>query len=518
LERPDCHRDPNYSRLTIALEMNQIQSNRLESLLGSLYSRINYERQSKAGSGHFKLQNMRRFLERLGNPHLDYPVVHVAGTKGKGSVTTLIGQILQASGRKTGVYLSPHLEAINQRMNVGGKLISDAQLEAVLDEIAPVADQLDQELASEGFSQLTFFEIITAAAFVFFKQQQADAVVLEVGLGGRLDSTNVCQPNVCVITNISLDHTRQLGSTLDLIAAEKAGIIKPGIPVVSGVRKPIAAEVFARVAAERQSPLFELEKDFHVDERKGNGFSVFGRFRPKDSAPTTNSFVENGQSEGGIEFSIGELNVSLLGRHQITNSSLAVAAIQLLNAQGWGITDAHVREGLRQARLPGRIEVVSEKPLVVLDIAHNVASVRAFVETLQGLDDWKSSRQKTLLFAASSDKDVKGILSILMTAVDKIVLTEFVNNPRAKSAGELLTIATNICDHLKRESASFQPPELMLRPTPETAWHSIVQNLGPNDVVSIAGSVFLIAEARPLLLRWAAEHRKISTSSLDPSP
>jgi len=236
----------------------------MDQYLAKLYSRINYERQVRVEPQHFKLNNIRELLRRIDAPHLEYPVVHVAGTKGKGSVATMIAEILTASGRKTGLFTSPHLLRINERIIVGGQSISDLDFEAVLESLAPIIktmDQISEEIRSAATSSenktcpvakqhapitakpLTFFEIITAAAMLHFANQNCDAVVLEVGLGGRLDSTNVCEPAATVITNISVDHTRQLGKTIDKIAFEKAGIIKPNVPVISGATAPEAAKV-----------------------------------------------------------------------------------------------------------------------------------------------------------------------------------------------------------------------------------------------------------------------------------
>ena len=260
------HKHPNvFESLNPA--MNKPKSSQIESQLALLYGRINYERQLKVTPKHFKLRNMREFLQRLGNPHLEYPVIHVAGTKGKGSVATMVGQILTSAGHQTGVYTSPHLETIHQRMAIDGAMISDDQLVEVLLDIGPVADQMDREAAADNRRPLTFFEVTTAAAFCFFAKQKTDAVVMEVGLGGRLDSTNVCQPLVSVITNISHDHTKQLGTTLDKIAFEKAGIIKPMVPVICGATDPEAKAVIAKVAADQHSPLFLYEDDFFIEVR-----------------------------------------------------------------------------------------------------------------------------------------------------------------------------------------------------------------------------------------------------------
>ena len=251
--------------------MNKLKSElprSIEEHLATLYGRINYERQLKVTPRHFKLKNMREMLRRLDDPHLKYPVIHVAGTKGKGSTCTMLGQVLTASGRRTGVYTSPHLETIHQRMAIDGSLITDDQLANTLAKLWPVVDAMDAESDTAGFRPLTFFEIATAAALLHFASQKCDAVVLEVGLGGRLDSTNVCQPTTCIITNISVDHTRQLGSTVDKIAFEKAGIIKDTIPVVSGAVDPLAAAVIAEVANQRNAQLFLLDRDFEINDQE----------------------------------------------------------------------------------------------------------------------------------------------------------------------------------------------------------------------------------------------------------
>ena len=207
--------------------MNESTDPKFTRQLSDLYQRVNYERQSNAGPRSFKLQTMHDLMHRLGHPHQSAPVVHVAGTKGKGSVSKMTGEILRHAGLKIGIYSSPHLERINQRIAINDELITDDQLSEVFDQIQPAIEALDEEFATRNERGLTFFEIITAAGFQHFANQKVDAIVLEVGLGGRLDSTNVCQPAVSIITNISLDHVKQLGDTIAKIAAEKAGIIKP---------------------------------------------------------------------------------------------------------------------------------------------------------------------------------------------------------------------------------------------------------------------------------------------------
>ncbi len=457
--------------------MNQFPLNPLDAQLAALFSRINYERQLKVTPRSFKLQNMREFLRRLGDPHLRCPVVHVAGTKGKGSVATMVGQILMTSGRRTGVYVSPHLETINQRMVLDGQTITDDQLLETLQQIEPVAHEMDREANDDDRRKLTFFEVTTAAAFCFFANQRADAVVLEVGLGGRLDSTNVCHPLVSVITNISFDHTKQLGNTLALIAGEKAGIIKRNTPVVSGALAPEAAEVIARVAADNESQLLLLNRDFHVHHSmQGAPFSVTGTI-------------------GGQRFELDNLTLGLLGTHQQTNAGLAIAVAKLLNCSNWQISDDQIRSGLAQAQLAGRTEIVSRRPTVMVDIAHNPASVLALVATLAEVPEWKSSRRKILIMAVSREKEAEAMLLPLLKIFDEVIFTKYQNNPRGRAAEELLQMAETICAHEKIQTTA----KFSIQSTPLEAWNAAVAISGESDFICIAGSAFLVAELRRIV-------------------
>lgn len=490
----------------------------IEVHLAGLYGRINYERQDRVTPRHFKLRNMREILRRLGNPHLKYPVVHVAGTKGKGSVSTMIGQILTASGRRTGVYTSPHLETIHQRMVVGGALITDQQLVDTLTALDPVVRSMDEEADQLNYRHLTFFEITTAAAFHFFAIQNCDAVVLEVGLGGRLDSTNVCQPVTSVITNISVDHTRQLGATVDKIAFEKAGIIKPRVPVVSGATNAEAAEVIAQVAADNQSSLMVLGQDFDFEEDGADCSLMFSSSGEVDlhggnellDAPCL-ELCDSDQSTDDqpihrFSYQIEDLKLSLIGQHQRANAAVAVAAIQMLNARGWNVSDEQIRTGLKRATLAGRTEVASRAPAIVIDMAHNVASIDALVTALKcDFPQWKTASKRTLMLATSRDKDAIGMLRPLVENFDQLILTRYQDNPRGKPVDELLAIATEIQSELRSESRPAA--ELLTEPNPELAWEGIWNDLGQNDLVCITGSAFLVAELRKTVM-VAVESRK----------
>lgn len=507
--------------------MNKPVSNPLDALLATLYNRINYERQSKITPRSFKLQNMREFLRRLGDPHLACPTIHVAGTKGKGSVATMIGQVLTAARRKTGVYVSPHLETINQRMLLDGFEISDEQLYDVLKRIEPVAEAMDQEADEDERRPLTFFEVTTAAAFCFFAEQQCDAVVLEVGLGGRLDSTNVCQPLVSVITNISFDHMRQLGNTLALIAGEKAGIIKPGVPVVSGVLAEEAAEVIESVARENQAPLFQLNRDFFVAAKVSNIAEEVEPIAKEDAVSPAISqsdilscpFTITGQVNDE-NFSIDNVSLKMLGPHQRTNAAIAATAVKLFNQQSTAqpsVSDTAIRAGLATAAIAGRTEIVANRPTIMLDIAHNVASVGALVVTLQQLPQWQSASKKILIFSSSREKDEAGMLRPLLAQFDQIIFTKYQNNPRGREAVELLEIAEILLTENQTDTESKtqthvdnrelgcavvtlnkRVPDLLINELPESALATALSSASEDDFICIAGSAFLVAELRAL--------------------
>ena len=461
--------------------MNQPKTNDLQARLADLFNRINYERRAALKPFEFKLDGIKHLLGMLDQPHLKSPVVHVAGTKGKGSISKMIGAILTQSGHKTGVYTSPHLESINQRISVNNQWIQDDDLAQVLGEIDSAVKEVDRINEQSGLRPLTFFEVITTAAFVHFANVGCEAVVLEVGMGGRLDSTNVCEPDLCVITNINLDHTRQLGDSLEKIAAEKAGIIKPGIPVVCGVTKLKPKNVIHQVASERAAPIWQLNDDFFSQSES----------MPRAMKLNTWGRIDNPKS---TQWQFDDLQLSMLGTHQASNAAIAIAATQRLVHDGWKIDEPSIRNGLAELTLPARAEITHEQPPVVLDMAHNVVSIEALIGTLsEYFPNWNSAKRKRLLLSVSKDKDSRGILRWLVDTFDEIILTKFQSNPRAKSIDDLMEDADVVRDGLKTETI------IKSAATPAEAWELAQSDMRPDDFICVTGSVFLAAELRQIL-------------------
>jgi dihydrofolate synthase / folylpolyglutamate synthase len=502
-----------------------------------LDQRIDFERfQTMPGpEREIKLDRMRALLDRLGNPQDKLPIIHVAGTKGKGSTSAMIASILQAAGYRTGLFTSPHLEKIEERIAVDSQPCTADEFVALVAAVQPVVEAMDQKskkgtdpfcrngpkgaLHKRGPSPFygpddhgpTYFEIITAMALLHFVQSGVQAAVLEVGLGGRLDSTNVCRPLVSVITSISFDHTQQLGDTLQSIAREKAGIIKPGVPVISGVTDDEPRSAIRQIARDCACRLVELNQDFrfdyhpplHLEKQPAPGaidFSVISSPLP----------LGEGQGEGGayVKLAASPFPLALLGRHQAANAAVALATIHELISQGWNISEQSIRQGLATVRWPARIEIVARQPVVILDSAHNSASIAALVEVIK---ESFSVKRRLLLFATTRDKDHEEMLKLLLAEkgdaalfcesscgpswkkncvpfFDEIVFTQYTTNPRALPFAELEAIAFKI-------SGRHYP----IFPTPPEAWKNLRQSAAPDDLICITGSFFLAGEMRKLL-------------------
>lgn len=426
------------------------------------YARVNYEVRA-AHPADLKLERMRALLRRLGDPHERVRLVHVTGTKGKGSTAAMLASILRAAGHRVGLFTSPHLTDVRERVQVDGEPITQAELAARMTELAPAVAAMD----ADGFPPPTFFEIGTALGFLHFAYRRCDLAVVEVGLGGRFDSTNVCRPLVSVVTSVGLDHTAQLGHTAEAIAEQKAGIIKPHVPVVSGVIEPGPRAVVRQVAADVTAPLWERDQDFRFD------------YQPADAGgrPAVTITTPRGR--------YGPTPLGLLGEHQAHNAALAVATADRLRDAGFHVPPAAVAVGLAGVRWPGRVEVVSMSPVVVLDTAHNVPSATALVRTLA--ESFPEARHKSVVFAVSNDKPVADILHILAGYFDRFHLTRYGTNPRCVPPEDAARSLTTVVP-----SAVFST-----HPTAAEAWEAARSAAGPDDLVCITGSVFLAGELRP---------------------
>lgn len=444
-----------------------------EQALAFLHSRINYERTSASLSAtDFKLDRMRHLLDRLGNPHERIPAIHIAGTKGKGSTAAMMSAALQRSGYTVGLFTSPHLEHFEERVQVNGGCIDSDSLVRLVRLLAEVTARIDIE--SPGLNP-TFFELTTSLGWLFFIQERVDVAVLEVGLGGRLDSTNICRPEVCIITTISRDHTLVLGTRLSEIAAEKAGIIKECVPIVSGVLAPEARDVIEHIAAQRSAPLTQLTRDFSYEVAAIENSPSEPRGRVSVYFPATTQSAER-----------EDLELALLGRHQAHNAALVAAALRVLRQRCWCVPQPACREGIAAVQWPARIERVRSSPTVILDAAHNWASVGALLKTLA---EMPCGGRRCLIVSATKDKDSAGLLRRLLPHFDTVIVTQYVSNPRAISADELGRLASTITTR-----------SVHVVPNPSAALTFAKSLTTPRDLLCIAGSFFLAAELRPLLV------------------
>jgi len=439
-----------------------------------LHSRIDYERTSTVPYGHrdFRLDRMRELLARLGNPQDSLPTVHLAGTKGKGSTAAMIASVLSAAGLRTGLYSSPHLDRVEERLAIDGEPCPTDELSRLIERLREPVLAMDDVPPPDPHTsnRPTYFEVITALALLRFAEAGVDAAVLEVGLGGRLDSTNVCRPSVSVITSISFDHMQQLGHTLAAIAGEKAGIIKSEVPVVSGVTADEPREVIAAVARANRCRLVELGRDFTFDYQPP---------RALERAPA-HGRLSFRRTAAEMECELADVELSLAGRHQAANAAVALATLGELRRLGWQIPEQAVRQGLATVRWPARIEVLSRRPTVVLDAAHNVASIEALVRVLA---ESFSPGPRLLVFATTRDKDARGMLAALLPAFDQVIFTRYLENPRGTPIEELVAIAAEL---------SRQTPQVCANPA--SAWKRAQELATPEHLVCITGSFFIAAE------------------------
>jgi len=401
------------------------------------------------------LHNIRTLMSLMGDPQKNLRFVHIAGTNGKGSASAFIGSILTEAGYKTGIYTSPYIQRFTERIRIGRQEISEKDLAEIT---SFVKSNVDKMLA-DGESYPTSFEIMTAVAFEYYYRKKCDIVVLETGLGGRLDSTNIIDvPELAVIMTISPDHTERLGKTIQEIAFEKAGIIKPGGDVLVYGQSSEAEQVFERTGEERSSQLHKV--DF--------------------SGITLHEFGIEGQvfSFDGLD----RLRISLLGRHQTRNAAVAVTAARHLAKKGFSITDDDIRGGLENARWPGRLEVMSKEPLLIIDGAHNPEAAVILRKTL---DEYFPGRPLVFIMGVAADKDYHSMMKAVLPGCKKVIAVNTLTN-RALPAHELAEYARSYCNDVSISDTIIRA----VRTSMETA--------GPDDVICAFGSLYYLGEIRSI--------------------
>lgn len=452
-----------------------------------LESFINYEKISAYPyKKSIKLERIKNFLSCLGNPQDQLKCIHVAGTKGKGSTCVFIAYILRAAGYRVGLYTSPHLSDFRERIriltpnfghpaanSVFEGMITQRELSSLVQRIKPLIEKYNK---ISPYGVLSFFEIYTALAFCYFKEKKSDYVVLETGLGGRLDATNVVQALVCALTPISYEHTQKLGNSLAEIAKEKVGIIKPSLSELTSCclpegnpgRQPIpptnilisapqakeAMRVIRKRCLKTGAKLYTIGRDITYKKNK-DSFDVKGRF-----------------------WLYRRLKIRLLGEHQIINAAVSIGVIEELRIYGIKIGIAAIKKGLYNASWPGRCEVISRNPLVILDGAQNVASASAIKDAIKQNFRYK---KLILVFGISKDKDIKGVCRIFSDFVDKVVLTK-ADNPRAAATEALID--------------NFPAKDIFLTPGVKEARRLVYQIAGKRDLILVTGSLFVVGEFR----------------------
>ena len=433
----------------------------------------------------YDLRRMEALLHRLGDPHLGTPTVHIAGSKGKGSTAAMCASVLAQAGYRTGLFTSPHLHTFRERIGLDGAPVSEEVFAALVEEVWP---DLEWVSRNGDLGEVTMFEALTAMAFLLFRRE-ADFQVMEVGLGGRLDTTNLVSPEVCAITSLSLDHTSVLGETIDLIAAEKAGIVKAGVPVVTSPQPPEAMPVIEGACRERGAPLIKVGEDltWHAGSKGADGQALWVTGR----------------------LGVYELWTPLLGRYQLENATAAVGVLEVLRERGVQVSDRAVQEGLRQVSWPCRMEVLRRVPLVVCDGAHNPYSVAALRETIP---DYLDYGRVVLIVGVSRDKNVRGMIKEMAAFSNRerhasvpyqgpqgkrlaghpeerprIIVTRS-RHPRAASTGELA------------EAFLAHGIEVSQAASVAGAVATALEGAREGDLILATGSLFVAAEAREALL------------------
>ena len=427
-----------------------------------LFERTDYEKEEnlRYNVTTFSLDRMKKLLSLLGDPHDKIPTVHIAGTKGKGSTATMLARMLEANNYNVGLYTSPHVLHLHERITVNSEMISDSEMHGLLNRIYAPVEKMSKT------DPPTFFEIMTALAFMHFVDKSVDIAVIETGLGGRLDSTNVINPEVVGITSLSVDHQLQLGETIDSIAMEKAGVLKPGVPAITVQQDPAAMQVLKLQASNIKAPLSVTGGDIDFSHRFETS---------REHGPHTRVCLTTSTSK------FEHLRVPLHGKHQAINCGLALAMLDKLKTLGYQIDNTKISEGLDKVILPGRMEMICNDPRIMIDAAHNAASIRAIIHAIGQNIPYDSM---VVIFGCNSDKDVKGMLQELQYGADKVIFTRS-NSAKAVSPIDLSDMYTEICGKMCQYAPSLGQA-LQLANSAVTK----------EDLICITGSFYLIGQAK----------------------
>jgi dihydrofolate synthase/folylpolyglutamate synthase len=440
-----------------------------EGALAYLRQFINYESPQRVpyDPEHYNLTSFEEFLQSLGSPHRAFPSVHIAGSKGKGSTAAMTAAMLSQAGLRTGLYTQPHLVTIRERTQIDRQLIRPAEFAALVTELR---DHVEAMAPPRERRFRTFFELTTALTFLYFARQRVDIAVVEVGLGGRLDTTNVLTPQVAVLTPIGLEHTHILGDTLAAIAGEKAGIVKPHSCVVSAPQAAEVVEVFEKRCQSQHATLLLAGRDFTWQVVEG-------------------SWQGSQLSYDGAGLLLSDVFVPLPGHHQATNAAVALTVAAQLRRQGWSLAEQHLRQGLATVRWEGRLEILEHTPWVVLDAAHTIESAQCLRDALSMLFPHK---RLLLVLGMAADKKVADIVATLAPITHEAVVTPF-GNPRAYDPQRLAEMLRG--HHVPVHIAPDPVAALALARTRAT----------PADLICVTGSFMLIGELKAQLLGLSQE-------------
>jgi dihydrofolate synthase/folylpolyglutamate synthase len=440
-----------------------------EDAVSFLYKAIDYEKliSYQYNTSTFSLDRMEKLLAYAGNPHKELPCIHITGTKGKGSTAIMISTILEQSGLTTGLFTSPHFIDIKERIQINRQKISAREFTRIMNDLQPYIQYVREREPSDA---PTFFEILTAVGMLYFRSRQTEMAVLEVGLGGRLDATNVVLPQVSIITNVGFDHMAILGNTLSSIAYEKAGIVKQGVPVVSGVEDPEALLVIEKICKEKDAPLYLFGRDMWVEDVQG-----FDRNGTKGLMCRIKTWLHT----------YDDIFLPLVGVHQAQNCALVLGALEVMRERGnMSINNDVVQEALSTLYCPARIEVVAKNPIIILDFAHTVDSMRFLKKTL--MENFKFNKL-ILIMGFSQDKDLNNILQEIVVVGDSIIVTKS-KNPRAAEPEDLYQRIEKLCG---------KQPEMM--DNIRDAIIAAKQIASQEDLICITGSAYVAGEARQVL-------------------